>query len=321
MNNIIESIQQDILNPETPIHSILLKSKVLAHQLKNDRFAQWVKNEMEGYPLIDDVPDYRIFSAQALGNIEGRSWSATGIPFGYSSAPDWLKENAEVIKFTSGINTADQIAKERRLMNFPWPAHWIATWNHYCARNFQQLIYVERPVPSEVFSQIVATVRSRLLGFILEISDLPWNMGTQPVPKEQIERLVTVLIFNNQGAIMSTFDQSNQQVQSQINAARDVNIADGVHINNKDDLVSAISELRNLLSEVEPVKQAEVKDAIEVLESAAQGTVIPKGQLADATETIANVASMREKLEDLVLNAAAGIASGGVIEALKFVLS
>jgi hypothetical protein len=38
MNDIIERIQNDILNPTVPLGSILLKAKVLANQLKNDEF-------------------------------------------------------------------------------------------------------------------------------------------------------------------------------------------------------------------------------------------------------------------------------------------
>ena len=47
MNNVIETIQHDILDPAVSLNTILLKAKVLAHQLKNEHFKQWVKHELD----------------------------------------------------------------------------------------------------------------------------------------------------------------------------------------------------------------------------------------------------------------------------------
>ncbi len=69
MDDIVERIQEEILNPEVALHTILLKAKLLAHHLKNDRFKQWVKYELDGYSDIDKVPDYRIFYTPLLGYI------------------------------------------------------------------------------------------------------------------------------------------------------------------------------------------------------------------------------------------------------------
>jgi hypothetical protein len=53
VNELIQSIQQDILSTNVSLTNILLKAKVLAYQLKNDEFKQWVKNELDGYDSID----------------------------------------------------------------------------------------------------------------------------------------------------------------------------------------------------------------------------------------------------------------------------
>jgi len=58
MDNIIQSIQQDILNPDRSLATIFLKAKVLAYQLKNDEFKKWIKYESDGYQDPDTLPDY-----------------------------------------------------------------------------------------------------------------------------------------------------------------------------------------------------------------------------------------------------------------------
>ena len=57
--NIINSIQADIIDPKADLHSILLKTKVLAYRLKNEDLKNWVKSELDGYDEKHDIPDYR----------------------------------------------------------------------------------------------------------------------------------------------------------------------------------------------------------------------------------------------------------------------
>lgn len=324
MNDIIENIQRDILDPAVPVNTILLKAKVLAHQLKNDRFRQWVKHELDGYPdEMDDIPDYRIIGTQLLATIVGSRSVATDVPIGLANTPDWFKEVARTIKFTQGIEAADALARGGENINFPWPAEWIAVWEHACGSRlgYQQLIGVKRPVPPQIFAQMVLSVRSRLQDFVLELSDIPWNMGAPSVHSDQIEKLVAVTIYNsNQGAAVSTFDQRNQQVQSQNNAARDLNISGGISISNSSDLVQAVRDLRELLSQVEQGKQKEFEHAIEVLENAANGSPINKSEVVQAVEALSQVPTMRHRLEELAVGAGSGIAASAVVEAIKFVL-
>ncbi|MDQ1612479.1 MAG: hypothetical protein QOG00_2410, partial [Pyrinomonadaceae bacterium] len=172
MTDIIETIQRDILDPTVSLATILLKAKVLAHQLKNERFKQWVKYELDGYPNdMDDIPSYRIIETPLLAQIVGGRFTATDVPIGLANTPDWFREVASTIKFTQGIRAADEIAQEKHTVYFPWPADWIAIWEHACgsALGFQQLIGVKRPVAPQIFAQMVQTVRSRLQDFVLEL--------------------------------------------------------------------------------------------------------------------------------------------------------
>lgn len=324
MNDIIETIQRDILDPRVSLTTILLKAKVLAHQLKNERFKQWIKNELDGYPDdIGDTPDYRIIETQSLATIvRGRSF-VTDIPISLANTPDRLREAARTVKFAPGIQAADAIAQGGEPINFPWPADWIAEWEHACGSTlgFQQLLAVKRLVPPQIFAQMVQTVRSRLQDFVLELSDIPWNMGERPLPSDQIEKLVAVTIYNNnQGQTVSTFDQRGQQVQSQNNAARDVNISGGISVSNNADLVQAVRALRELLNQVEQGKQKEIEVAIEVLENAAQDNSVRKSEVVQAVETLSQVPTMRQRLEELVIGASSSIAASAIIEGIKFVL-
>ena len=54
----IESIIEDLVN-NASISSILLKAQAIAFYLKDDTFSNWIKAEQNGYPNINELPEYR----------------------------------------------------------------------------------------------------------------------------------------------------------------------------------------------------------------------------------------------------------------------
>lgn len=322
-DEIINSIQSDILDPTVSISTILLKAKVLAHKLENERFKNWVRYELDGYPNeSEELPDYRIIDTHSVGFIRGINSTINNVPLGLSGTPEWFREGISKIKFSAGITTVEEMASTRDPINFPWPAEWIAVWEHYVGSraNFQQLLQANRLVPSQKFAQIVQTVRSRLQDFVLELSDLPWDMNKQPVPSERIANLVSLIIYNNQEGTVSTFDQRGQQVKNQNNAARDINIAGDII--SREGLIDSIGELRSLLDQVEiPEQRAQIETAITLLETSAKDESVSKGEVVKAVETVSQVAPMREALEKIATGVVSGVSSAMIVSAIKFALN
>ncbi|QSV55828.1 MAG: hypothetical protein HEP80_20140 [Dolichospermum sp. UKL201] len=264
MDDILERIQEEILNPEVALHRILLKAKLLAHDLKNDRLKQWVKYELDGYPDIDKVPDYRILYPQLLAYIFNGYNGHKSLPISLINTPDWFQETADKIRFSPGIKTVEEFAASQENITFNWNAEQIAIWNEYnpLGRGGHQCYQVRRPVSPSVFAQILLTVRSRLQDFILELSDIPWKIPKDSALSDQIERLVSLTIYNNaQGGNMATFDQREQKVQNQNNAARDINIKGDINIGAIQNTNDFIRELQKVKSELSKAGEAEIIDA------------------------------------------------------------
>ncbi|MGI0494999.1 hypothetical protein ACN4EG_24705 [Alkalinema pantanalense CENA528] len=265
MNEIVESIQKDILSSEASLSTILLKAKLLAHKLKNDSFKQWVKHEVDGYPNSKEVPDYRVIHTPLLGYIFNGWNGYSNIPISLYNTPDWFQETANKVHFTEGIQTVEELASREDSISFDWPAEHITIWNLYnqeqLAHGGYQCHQVKRPVTSSVFAQILLTVRSRLQDFVLELSDLPWKVEDRAM-SDQVEKLVSVIIYNNsQGGSVATFDQRDQQVYSQNNAARDIYIEGNTSIGKVQDTAEFIRELQKLKSQLFKAGEAQVIDA------------------------------------------------------------
>lgn len=244
MEDIISQIQKEVLDVDIPLSSILLKAKVLAYKLGNAEFKNWVKSELDGYQNKDDIPRYRIIQVSPKGHYQGRFHKGKNLPVPTINLPDWLQEESNTVWIPLGVSSIEQLANSDHGAYYDWPAEWVMMWNSINAqgRNDMSLLQARSFVSPHVYTQILDTVRSRLQDFILEISDLPWEMGKEPPPEDKIQKLVQVTIFNNpEGGSMSIFDQRGQRVDYQFNAAGDINI-DG--IDSKDDFTSELEKLR-----------------------------------------------------------------------------
>jgi hypothetical protein len=265
MNDILESIQKDILSPEISLSTILLKAKLLAHHLKNDSFKQWVKHELDGYPNNNKVPSYRVIRTPLLAYIFNPGNRYTNIPISLDTTPDWFQETANKVDFNTGIQTVEELASREDFISFDWAAEQIALWNYYNQDRLRyggyQCYHVKRPVNPSIFAQILLTVRSRLQDFVLELSDLPWKIEDSAI-REQVEKLVSVIIYNYpQGGSVATFDQREQQVSNQNNAAGDIYIRDNVSIGIIQDTDEFIREIQKLKSQLFEASKAQIINA------------------------------------------------------------
>lgn len=68
IKDIIDKIIQD-LGDDKPIKGILLKAQIVASQLNNKEFEEWIKSEQNGYSDAKNLPDYRVLGAIVKANV------------------------------------------------------------------------------------------------------------------------------------------------------------------------------------------------------------------------------------------------------------
>ena len=69
--SLFRDIQKSLMNDEAHIGHILLKVRFLAAQLRNNLLEDWVRYEIEGYPVDVPVPEYRKISITYRGDFVG----------------------------------------------------------------------------------------------------------------------------------------------------------------------------------------------------------------------------------------------------------
>lgn len=298
MDDIVQKIQKNILDPNIKLNFILLTAKVLAHQLHNSEFTNWVNSELNGYDSPDNLPDYRKFTPRSTGTFtDGYSIVRNKVIPVSLIHDEWLRKHVTKYHIFDGIRSVDELAnRSEKTLKLPWPDEFVHFFNHEQLMNAHcvEAAFVVNP---HHFAQILDTVRNRLLDFVLEINDLDWRFGESPLPETQIQHLVEVKIFNNpDGGTMSVFDQRGQNVNYQYNAAGNINIE---AVQNQ---IELIEQLANLQLEIGKAKSAGVIDedaAIDAEYQIQKAIQVAKKAEPDKTTFLDHIGKAKDLLEDI----------------------
>lgn len=258
--NIIKQIQYDIINPKVSLGTILLKAKVLAHYLGNHELKKWTKNELDGYPNTDSLPDYRITSTALLGTFFNGVYRHSNKIISIITIPPELRESFGKVYFPQGIVGLEEMAKSKNFRN-SMPGDWVELYNIFNAESLShghyQLIEAYHPITNTSIVQTLGAIRSRLQDFVLEISSLPWDMAHEPPPAEKIAKIFQVTIHHNSGEInMSDFQQKDGDTYNvgQAGAVGKYARSDGntfIQSEQKQTLAEAAEEIQKLLRQLE----------------------------------------------------------------------
>lgn len=250
--DLIESLQNDILEQNTELSSILRKAKVLASKLNNIEIKTWVDLELNGYQNEEELPEYRKFSAFNMGTFNCYDSIRNNIPISVINIPDekirnYLNENNipfGVKNLESTIETGEKELKR------PWPAEAICIYN-LC--NFSQsctCIAAWRAIPIGQYEQILENIRNRLLEFLLklqekypEIKEL--SNDTPKIPEREIAQIFNTTILGGQCFIGSNFDNCHIVQQNDLTSLLNYLKKNGVPLTEIDDLKISIQKDEN----------------------------------------------------------------------------
>ncbi|CAH5167738.1 TPA: hypothetical protein MEC17_000252 [Klebsiella pneumoniae] len=218
--SLLREIQQAAIDPSIDLPSLLRKCKVLASRLGNQEFKQWVNFELNGYPDLGNLPDYRIFDVEVRGYFTGsfhRVLNNANVP--PSCIPKELREalftcrmNTPVAALVSLTKNSDGIAQE------PWNADVTA----YVGRQIIQdmnCLRAWKVIPVNLLASILDVIRTKILDFALEIEAENPEAGeaqpnTQPIPQEKVQQVFNTYIVGNGNNIATASQHVSQEANN-----------------------------------------------------------------------------------------------------------
>lgn len=249
--SLIKEIESDILNSEIKLSSILRKAMVLASDLRNEKFKKWINNELNGYQKgSEEIPNYRRIYAPSFGHFLGSfGVQMKNIPIPTLTLQEKIKEFINELPIHHGVRALESLVEsDNPNIRVPWPPDIIVLTSDQFYEDYT-LISAHRTVGKHILEQILDTVRTNLLKFILELQEMYPEIGQsegiiQDIPEEKVNSVFNTYVIGSQNIVAAgiQIDQEIQQqiVKNDINALLDYMTQIGIPENEVQDLRRAI---------------------------------------------------------------------------------
>jgi AbiTii len=175
---LISDIINNLIDDEKSIYSTLLKTKVLASRIDNEKMLNWVNSELNGYPTDDALPIYRKnYGSHIKGDYLIGNTKYSNQPIPTNGFKEKFGIDIAETTFRQGVSTLEQmiIRQEGGSLMQPFPAEIVgyleASWKQLDLENgyFLNLINAKKIIAIASVQDVLSQVRNRLLDFLLEL--------------------------------------------------------------------------------------------------------------------------------------------------------
>lgn len=168
---LLDDIIELLADENASLNSSLLKTKVLMHSIGHAELAEWVNDELNGYPKEKPVPPYRKVSGRVVGNIQNVSMIQSNVNLPTYHLPKKLKDWLENHELREAMSVLQEMAsgKPGSSLHLPLSPEIGAQFNKGMNGYWVQQCWVEMQ-PLQIKNGI-SQVRSRMLDFALNLRD------------------------------------------------------------------------------------------------------------------------------------------------------
>ncbi|HGH6016958.1 hypothetical protein ACEV8A_23905 [Vibrio parahaemolyticus] len=216
---LIDEIIEILSSEESSLKTALLKTKVLLHKLGEKEILDWVDSELRGYQSIDSLPSYRVVHVSVLGNVSNMAYRQTHQVLPMMHLDKSIREKLDTRFLTDSIAVISEYSKRDDLQITIAPEYYPLLSKGLS--NGYQVETAWGMTSSGVMTQVLTEVNSRLLDFVLELSEkFPSEMDTEEMRSRAKEVGVSDL-FNNavfgDNTTIVVGDSNTQNVRNSIN--------------------------------------------------------------------------------------------------------
>ena len=222
--SLIRDIQAAAIAQDSDIPTLLRMCKLLAARISHQDFAEWVDRELNGYPSIKELPDYRVVRVDSYGSFIGTFARANKLQIPVSVLPDEIQEQFRNAYMGSSISvyTALLSGDKSGSVEEPWP---VALAVHHASKLTpdMQCVSAWKEIPIGGIVRLVDSVKTRVLGFAIALEreapdsgELPIG-STPPLSREKMTQIFNTNITGNVGNLANSssgFSQSTMVVEA-----------------------------------------------------------------------------------------------------------
>ncbi|EMK2345726.1 hypothetical protein WD373_000068 [Vibrio fluvialis] len=247
---LIDEIIGILSSEESSLQTALLKTKVLLHKLGEKEILDWIDSELRGYQSMDSLPSYRVIHVSVLGNVSNMAYRQTHqvLPMMHLDKP--IREKLDTRFLTESIAVINEYSKRDDLQITIAPEYY-----PLLSKGLSNGFQVETAwgmTSSGSMTQVLTEVNSRLLDFVLELSEkFPSEMDTEEMRSRAKEVGVSDL-FNN-----AVFGDNTTIVVGDSNTQ---NVRNSINRNDIESLVEVLKQNKVSDADIDALKLAIEKD-------------------------------------------------------------
>jgi hypothetical protein len=247
----IKELIKDITFDNISLTQALMRAKLIAFEVNNEDFKNWINNELNGYSKDSKLPDYRIIPCDIFAVIEGYG-ARKMVPMDLTELDKDLEGKVYKMEAKQSIATIEDNLKMTRGEQYGYEdfsQQMVAMLREMT--NNQFIVSVKRRVQLSQAAHILNLTKQKLINTLLELNnafpDLQNNFQNNQENKEKTDTIINNHIYGNYASsnigigdnitqtISSTYNQKISQLVSELERI-------GVH---KEDIVEVKNIVQN----------------------------------------------------------------------------
>lgn len=170
----INSIIEELVNPDYQLSDTILKVKILASRVKSEKLKTWIEDEINGYSE-KEVPEYRNLDAGLFGDlIQNRGFggilTSNAVPLPTEHLSEEIKEIIRKTPLRVSISELEDMSKSKEDFKIDIPYSLFPYFRQGLANNWN-VNAAWRLIPKSKIQGILTKIKSKLIDFLTEISE------------------------------------------------------------------------------------------------------------------------------------------------------
>jgi len=245
---LIDEIIELLSSDEPNLNNALFKTKVLMHKLGVKDSMKWIDSELKGYSDESPVPEYRKLKMVIKANISNGAYRHTSQPAVLHHLPEDLREHLENNELRQSIVVIESFTKDEKDIAISIPPVFYGKLSEaYSGGYTVERAWGKNGVGATL--QIVNEVRTRLLDFVLKLTDefSEVEEGVADVKEISKEANVSDMFKNAVFGPNATIVVGDHNKQS---------ISNNITTNDFESLASELRKLSIVESDIQELKEA-----------------------------------------------------------------
>lgn len=216
--SLIHDIQAAAISQTTDVPTLLRMCKLLAARISHQRFGEWVDQELNGYPTVESLPDYRVVRVDSYGSFIGSFVRADRLQIPVSILPEELREQYRHAYMGSSISAYTALLEGDKTgrVEEPWP---VGLAIHHASKLTleMQCVAAWKEIPFGAVVRLLDSVKTRVLGFAIDLEREAPNAGDTPIgsqPPLSTEKMTQIFNTNITGNVGNLANSSENFSQT-----------------------------------------------------------------------------------------------------------